>query len=93
MFFPSRAGYLAVVMAVGILLCASLSWATDSSLTITPQVSHTEVTLMGLHFHTAQLGWAVGAGGTILKTVDGGKTWKKTVSGTRSTRSGVLFEN
>ncbi len=46
---------------------------------------------MGLYFHTPQLGWAVGSGGTILKTVDGGKKWKKVVSGTTASLSAVFF--
>ena len=76
---------------LAVLLCASTSWAADSPLTITPQESHTEATLMGLYFRTPQLGWAVGSGGTMLKTVDGGKKWKKVVSGTTATLSGVFF--
>ena len=69
---------------MAMLLWPSPSWSADPPLTITPQVSHTEAILMGLYFHTPQLGWAVGSGGTILKTVDGGKKWKKVVSGTQS---------
>ena len=46
---------------------------------------------MGLYFHSPQLGWAVGSGGTILKTVDGGKKWKKVASGTTASLSAVFF--
>ena len=80
-----------VVLLLTTLFCASPSWTADSLLTITPQVSHTEAILMGLYFHTPQLGWAVGSGGTLLKTVDGGKKWQKVVSGTTATLSGVFF--
>ena len=70
------------VVVLATLLCASPSWTADSPLTITPQVSHTDAMLMALYFHTPRLGWAAGSGGTILKTVDGGKKWKKVASGT-----------
>ena len=33
----------------------------------------------------------MGSGGTILKTIDGGKKWKKVVSGTTASLSGVFF--
>ena len=46
---------------------------------------------MGLYFHKPEQGWAVGSGGTILKTVDGGKKWKKMVSGTTASLSAVFF--
>ena len=80
-----------MVVALATQLCATPSWAADSPLTITPQASHTEAILMGLYFHTPLLGWAVGAGGTIVKTIDGGKKWKKVVSGTTASLSGVFF--
>ena len=73
------------------LFCASPSWTADSPLTITPQLSHTEALLMGLYFRTPQLGWAVGSGGTILKTIDGGKKWKKVTSGTAASLSADFF--
>jgi photosystem II stability/assembly factor-like uncharacterized protein len=73
------------------LLCAPLSWTAGSPLTVTPQISHTEALLMGLYFHKPQLGWAVGSGGTILKTVDGGKKWKKIASSTTASLSAVFF--
>ena len=34
------------------------------------QQTGTEVTLLGVNFRDTKLGWAVGAGGVILKTVD-----------------------
>ncbi|MBC7839500.1 MAG: hypothetical protein H7Y39_12800, partial [Nitrospiraceae bacterium] len=85
-----RAGCLALVTLMP-LLCASPSWTADSSLTITPQTSHTEALLMGLYFRRAEQGWAVGSSGTILKTVDGGKKWKKIASGTTASLSAVFF--
>lgn len=38
--------------------------------------------LYGIYFADAQQGWIVGMDGVILKTDDGGQSWKKTVSGT-----------
>ena len=35
-----------------------------------------------MHFTDANNGWAVGDGGTILKTIDGGATWAPQTSGT-----------
>lgn len=37
--------------------------------------------LLGVHFPTPQKGWIVGAGGLILHSADGGRTWKKQESG------------
>ncbi|KAK3284703.1 hypothetical protein CYMTET_7663 [Cymbomonas tetramitiformis] len=34
------------------------------------------VALYGVHFHTELVGWAVGQGGTILQTLDGGELWE-----------------
>jgi photosystem II stability/assembly factor-like uncharacterized protein len=34
-------------------------------------------TLTGVHFHDADLGWAVGHDATILRTTDGGRSWER----------------
>jgi photosystem II stability/assembly factor-like uncharacterized protein len=39
------------------------------------------VTLTGIHFPTAEKGWAVGHDGLILHSGDGGKTWEKQLDG------------
>ncbi len=39
----------------------------------------------------AQHGWAVGEGGTILTTVDGGQSWRPQASGTATSLSAVQF--
>ena len=39
------------------------------------------VTLTGLHFIDERLGWAVGHGGVVLATRDGGATWKRQLEG------------
>jgi photosystem II stability/assembly factor-like uncharacterized protein len=45
--------------------------------------------LQGVHFKDAQTGWAVGFGGLILHTTDGGKTWvKKEIEMPRPAESG-----
>ncbi len=42
-------------------------------------------------FVNSSTGWAVGIGGTILKTADGGNTWAAQVSGTSFNLEGVKF--
>ena len=66
-------------------------WAEDVRATIVQQKSGTQATLMGVYFRNAAVGWAVGAGGTLLKTVDAGRKWKKVPSGTSSLLTAVLF--
>jgi photosystem II stability/assembly factor-like uncharacterized protein len=48
-------------------------------------------TLRGVHFVTAQAGWAVGDGGAIVATRDGGVTWALQTSGTGKDLWGVHF--
>src|SRR5262249_46936290 len=65
-----------------ILLLFPLTWflsilvpsitAAEPRLKSDPQKTGTEVTLMSVYFRDAKLGWAVGAGGTVIKTTDGG---------------------
>jgi len=55
------------------------------------QKSGTEATLMGIHFRSPHLGWAVGTGGVILKTTDGGRRWRPVTSGTTSQITSVFF--
>lgn len=47
--------------------------------------------LNGVDFANLQTGWAVGSGGRILKSTDGGATWAAQVSGTTSDLSAVNF--
>ncbi len=42
----------------------------------TPQTSGTSASLRGLSAVSARVAWASGSGGTYLKTIDGGETWK-----------------
>jgi photosystem II stability/assembly factor-like uncharacterized protein len=57
----------------------------------TPQVSGTTQSLNGVSFPDASHGWAVGNGGTILATSNGGTTWTPQVSGTTQNLYSVSF--
>jgi photosystem II stability/assembly factor-like uncharacterized protein len=46
-----------------------------------------------VHFVDAQVGWAVGDGGTILNTSDGGTNWAAQTSGTIKRLRSVHFTN
>ena len=49
--------------------------------TFLPQESGATANLLEVDFADAERGWVVGAGGTILKTSDGGGTWQSVNSG------------
>ncbi|MCS7029696.1 MAG: YCF48-related protein, partial [Bacteroidia bacterium] len=49
--------------------------------------------LLSVHFVNAAIGWAVGLGGTILKTTNGGTTWTPQTSGTTQLLYSVHFVN
>jgi photosystem II stability/assembly factor-like uncharacterized protein len=51
----------------------------------------TSVLLTAVHFPSANQGWAVGHGGIILHSSDGGKTWKKQFDGLDAVKS-MVFE-
>ncbi len=53
------------------LVVSSLAWGQK------PQNSGTEVQLRGVSAVSNKVAWASGAGGTVLRTVDGGETWQK----------------
>ncbi len=55
------------------------------------QKSGTEVTLLSVYFQNVGVGWAVGAGGAILRTSDGGKRWRPVSSGTTVLLTNVSF--
>src|SRR5262245_65195832 len=73
------------------ILPGRLTVAGESPLSFAVQKSGTEVTLMNVYFRNPRMGWAVGSGGTVLKTLDGGGKWKKVSSGTTAMLTGVLF--
>ncbi|MEO6095344.1 MAG: YCF48-related protein [Fibrobacteria bacterium] len=49
--------------------------------------------LKGVSFPTREVGYAVGENGTILKTTDGGVTWKPQASGSEEDFADVFFLN
>ncbi len=55
------------------------------------QSSGTQSALYGLSFLTPSLGWAVGAGGNILHTKDGGLHWTDQISGTNAALYAIHF--
>jgi PKD repeat protein len=59
--------------------------------TVTTLSSGTSVTLSGIAMANANVGWAVGEGGTILHTTDGGQTWSAQNSGTHLGLKRVKF--
>jgi len=58
-----------------------------------PQNSGTTNDLKSVCFPIANKGYAVGTGGTILKTTDGGETWMTQVSGTTKDLFSLCFTN
>ncbi len=65
--------------------------SSETALSLITQTSSTKATLLSIQFPTPQHGWAVGSGGTILKTIDGGKKWKRVSSGTTTLLTSVYF--
>ena len=57
----------------------------------TIQNSGTKSTLLGTFFVSAQNGWAVGAGGTVLKTEDAGATWQAVTRRTAALLTSIYF--
>ncbi|MCA6363340.1 MAG: T9SS type A sorting domain-containing protein [Bacteroidetes bacterium] len=51
----------------------------------------TSSTLFSVHFANGQSGWAVGAGGTIIHTADGGQNWQPQTSGVSTALNAVWF--
>jgi len=56
-----------------------------------PQISNTTSDLYSAHFFNENIGWIVGAGGTILKTLDGGFNWMIMNSGLTSALYSIWF--
>jgi photosystem II stability/assembly factor-like uncharacterized protein len=49
------------------------------------------IDLMGVSFPSSQRGWAVGQGGVVLKTEDGGVTWIRVLAGHQASRIAVEY--
>lgn len=56
-----------------------LAMAAGAQAQWTVQESHTTASLRGIHYVDNGVAWASGTGGTVLRTVDMGKTWTKCV--------------
>ena len=66
---------------------------TVQSQTWVKQNAPSAITLYSVHFVDNQTGWAVGIGGTILKTTNGGQNWTTQISGTTQFLHKVQFIN
>ncbi|MCZ6574991.1 MAG: YCF48-related protein [Gammaproteobacteria bacterium] len=62
-----------------------------ASLSATPVFHNPTSTLQAVHFVDAERGWAVGDGGTVLATTDGGRTWSVRDAGTTAALWSVDF--
>ena len=67
--------YIALIILCGSLVCLGCSQDTVQFEWRQLQ-SGTGEHLYGIHFIDTKRGWAVGTGGTVLSTVDGGSSWK-----------------
>jgi photosystem II stability/assembly factor-like uncharacterized protein len=74
---PSPAGYWRVGQH-------GLIQKTDASGNWVTQGSGVEADLFDVTFATPSVGWVVGQAGTVLRTIDGGKTWNKVPIPTRA---------
>ena len=81
-------GVAALVAACGFMTPAAPAGAASGW---TPQTSGTTMNLHGVAFVGDSYGWAVGDGGTILATSNGGSTWTPQTSGTSSNLFSVAF--
>lgn len=86
-----RSHCVSLVLLLVALGLPQLAGSSETALSLTIQTSHTQSTLLSIQFPTPQQGWAVGSGGTILKTTDSGKKWKRVVSGTTTLLTSVFF--
>lgn len=72
---------LSSVMSVGVAQTSQAA-VSASALSWYAQSSGTRARLDCVSFANARVGWAGGTAGTILRTTDGGATWKKQLSST-----------
>ena len=77
---------LVIMIACGLAACfAGAAGAEPAATGWTAQTSGTTQDLKGVYSVDATHGWAVGAGGVILGSADGGATWTPQTSGTTQT--------
>jgi photosystem II stability/assembly factor-like uncharacterized protein len=84
--FAAALGLTTIALATpAVSLAAYAPWVAQKSGTTQP--------LRGVSFATASVGWAVGGGGIVLHTVNGGGAWSLQKAGTTQTLNGVAFVN
>src|SRR3546814_12041963 len=64
-------------LAVFLLCCASALANAGGNVRVLPQHSGVDVRLRGISAVDADVAWASGAKGTVLRTLDGGKHWRR----------------
>lgn len=78
------------VLFLAMVSCHALAEGGDPPSRWTVQKSGAEDDLKAVRFVTPELGWAVGAGNTVLHTQDGGKTWARQLP---RDSNGVTFDD
>ena len=63
-------------IALALAVAISLGGAVPARAQWQPQASGTRAILRGIHAVDASIAWASGTNGTVLRTVDGGQTWR-----------------
>lgn len=80
----------AVLGGVAVL---SLTFAATALADWSPQSAGTAQYLNNVRFANTSDGWSVGAGGTIIATINGGTTWSSQTSGTSNDLCGIATVN
>lgn len=81
---PLLAAAVAGERIVGVGLRGQIIWSEDQGRTWTQAPAPVSSDLVELSFPSATRGWAVGHGGVILHTADGGKRWVKQLDGVQA---------
>ncbi len=81
-------GQVAAVLIVVLLVLGGAAWALAGWVT---QPSSTSAALAGVALSGSADGWAVGAGGVVLHTTDGGSAWVAQTSGVAADLASVTF--
>jgi photosystem II stability/assembly factor-like uncharacterized protein len=84
-----------VLVVIGVLAAALFSSLASTAYAAgwVTQTSGTTMDLSSLFFTDATHGWAVGLGGTVLKTADGGTKWTVQQVGAQADLTGVFFSD
>ncbi len=89
----SRPREVAMRTLFSLLMCMLVLTAHTHAQGWVPQNTGVTITLYEVHFRGSNLGTAVGAGGKIVQTPNGGQSWFQTSSGTNIDLHGVDFAN